>query len=331
MKHTFLVTLVLVGLFILSQLIGLALIAKESLVEQTPQGIVVNYPDTAMGGRPDTTGGASLLYVVIGIALGTLLVLVLVRFQKINIWRVWFFFAVWMAISISVGVFEKMSVTGIPFDIALVAGAVLAFLKLRFHNMIIHNATEVLMYSGIALLLSPIFDLLWASVLLVVISIYDAYAVWKSKHMVAMAKFQTKSNLFAGMLINYHRPDDETSTKSSTLAIRKAIPESSMKARRPVRQRVVAAAQKATGMKSAILGGGDIAFPLIYSGVVLKWLLGKGLDKTSAFMHANIITVCAALALLGLFAFAKKDKFYPAMPFISAGCFVGLGVLWLTL
>jgi hypothetical protein len=34
------------------------------------------------------------------------------------------------------------------------------------------------------------------------------------------------------------------------------------------------------------------------------------------------------LALLLLFVKAGKDKFYPAMPFISAGCFAGLGIVW---
>ena len=40
-----------------------------------------------------------------------------------------------------------------------------------------------------------------ASILLVLISLYDMYAVWKSRHMVAMAKFQSSSNLFAGISI----------------------------------------------------------------------------------------------------------------------------------
>ncbi len=46
------------------------------------------------------------------------------------------------------------------------------------------------MYTGIAILFVPILNVFWMIILLIVISIYDAYAVWKSKHMVKMANFQ---------------------------------------------------------------------------------------------------------------------------------------------
>jgi len=70
----------------------------------------------------------------------------------------------------------------------------------------------------------------------------------------------------------------------------------------------------------AVLGGGDIGFPLIFAGVVLKeWGL----------LPSLIIPIFALIALAGLFYFSKEKKFYPAMPFISAGCFVGLLVSWL--
>lgn len=67
----------------------------------------------------------------------------------------------------------------------------------------------------------------------------------------------------------------------------------------------------------AILGGGDIGFPLLFAGVVMK---------TSGF-GAFIISIFAALALLFLFLRSEKKKFYPAMPFLTAGCFLGYAVL----
>ena len=101
-------------------------------------------------------------------------------------------------------------------------------------------------------------------------------AVWKTKHMVKMAKFQTESKLFAGLLVPYGKN------------------------------------------KVAVLGGGDIGFPLLFSGVILK---------SFGIMEAYIVSVFAALALLLLLVFSEKKKFYPAMPFISAGCFLGLLVV----
>jgi presenilin-like A22 family membrane protease len=81
--------------------------------------------------------------------------------------------------------------------------------------------------------------------------------------------------------------------------------------------------------KTAILGGGDIAFPLIFEGVVMEKLLTQGLSKSVAFMQTSIIVLTTAIALFLLFAYAKKDKFYPAMPFVTAGCLVGWAIVLL--
>jgi len=71
------------------------------------------------------------------------------------------------------------------------------------------------------------------------------------------------------------------------------------------------------GKGVAILGGGDIGLPLLFAGVVMK----------SYGFNALIISFFAALSLLYLFWVADKKKFYPAMPFITAGCFLGYAVL----
>jgi presenilin-like A22 family membrane protease len=80
-------------------------------------------------------------------------------------------------------------------------------------------------------------------------------------------------------------------------------------------------------VKSAILGGGDIAFPLMFSGSVMTWLLESGVSKNLAFFESLIVPLFAGIALLLLLLKSKKDKFYPAMPFITAGCLIGYGIL----
>ncbi|MEK6940441.1 MAG: presenilin family intramembrane aspartyl protease [Nanoarchaeota archaeon] len=69
----------------------------------------------------------------------------------------------------------------------------------------------------------------------------------------------------------------------------------------------------------AILGGGDIAFPLIFAGVLMV---------DYGFLSL-IISLTAMLGLLTLLFISKKKRYYPAMPFITAGCFVGYGILLL--
>jgi presenilin-like A22 family membrane protease len=307
MKHTVPVTVILVCVFIFSQLLGLFLINKgvEVSVDENGNRVVSN-EDTALGPRPETRGFQSFVYLIVGLAVGTLVLLVLVRFKLVGVWKIWFFLAVAMASTVSLGAL-------LPTWVAAAVALVLAVWKIWRPNMYVHNITEVLVYSGIGLLVVPILDLLWVSILLIVIAIYDAYAVWRSRHMVKMAQFQTESKLFAGLVVPYKTNEVSVSTKPKTSA------------------KKVDATPAPQEAKTAILGGGDIAFPLLFTGVVMNQLIQEGMSKLAAYGYSLIIVLFAALALLGLFLLAKKDRFYPAMPPIVAGCFIGFGILKLVL
>ena len=65
------------------------------------------------------------------------------------------------------------------------------------------GGTVVIPGAAVAAIFAPVFSVLSVSILLVLISIYDAYAVWKSKHMITLAKSQAKANVFAGLMIPY--------------------------------------------------------------------------------------------------------------------------------
>ena len=69
------------------------------------------------------------------------------------------------------------------------------------------------------------------------------------------------------------------------------------------------------GDTSAVLGGGDIAFPLILAGVVLR---------DYSLLPAILVIYGALIGLVTLILIGKENKFYPAMPFITSGCFLGL-------
>jgi len=70
----------------------------------------------------------------------------------------------------------------------------------------------------------------------------------------------------------------------------------------------------------AILGGGDVVFPIITAGVMLK-TLGLG--------SALFVALGATLGLGYLFLKSEKKKFYPAMPFITTGILLGIGLSYL--
>ena len=53
------------------------------------------------------------------------------------------------------------------------------------------------------------------SKILIIISIYDIIAVWKIKHMVTLAKYQSENNLFAGAMVPYGTSKKKENTSSN--------------------------------------------------------------------------------------------------------------------
>lgn len=291
MKHTFKITLLLVFIFLAAQVIGLAVIngyIDHEATEEKGKVVFAELPYDIE--RPPVEEATSFIYIMIAILVGTSLVFLLIRFKKPIIWRIWFLLAVILTLAIAFSAF-------IPALIAFIIAVTLALWKVFKPNIFIHNATEVFIYGGLAAIFVPIMNMFAAFMLLILISVYDAIAVWKSKHMIKMAQFQTSSKVFAGLSIPYKRV--------------KAIP--AKKFKKPKRK---------SGIKLAILGGGDIGFPLIFAGVVMKGIMLEN-TLTIGILKSLIIPVTTAIALFILLVKGKEDRFYPAMPFLSIGCFAG--------
>jgi len=307
MKHPVTVTSMLIVLFLAAQIIGLSLLSLNiTAVTEIDGSRVVEHATTALGDRPAIGGAMSLLYLVIGVAIGTSLVLLMIKYRFFGVWKAWFLLAIWISLTVALGVV-------LPTILAAMIGLLCALWKVYRPNPIIHNLVEVFMYAGLAVMLVPLFSIGWAILMLLIISIYDVVAVWQSKHMVVMAEAQTKSNLFAGLYIPKRSSDQlrEPSHPQASAVLADKNYET-----------------KGSRSSSAILGGGDIAFPLLFSGVVMDWLIISGSDTIVALYATMIVSVSATLALALLFAFAKKDRYYPAMPFLSAGCLLGLGIIY---
>jgi presenilin-like A22 family membrane protease len=303
MKHTLKVTTILILFFLVSQILGLYIINSSIQdVKKTDTGeIEVVYSDTAIGERPEMEPGVSFWYIISAVLIGTGIVLLLIRFRKVNIWKTWFFLAVWLTTTVALGIFVNKY---IAYAVALFFAA----WKIWKPNVYVHNLTELLMYAGIAVIFVPLLDVFWAVMVLLVISAYDMFAVWKSKHMVKMANFQTESKVFAGLFIPYGYEKLPVVHKLKPKEIKK---------------------KKEEG-RIAILGGGDIAFPLIFSGAVMESLIKiNEIPRFDALLQTFIISIFVTIALSILLYKSEKGKFYPAMPFITAGCLLGYGVVWL--
>ena len=287
MKHPVPVVASLLALFFLANVIGLFVLDRYVDPEATEESGAPAYRELPAGiERPDLEPSLALIYIVAVVLIGTLLLLLLMRFKgAMNLWKVWYFLAAALALSIAWAPF-------VPNALAMVLGLVASAFKAFRPNFLVHNFTELFIYAGIAAIFAPLLNVAFAAVLLVIASLYDMYAVWKSKHMVRMAEFLTSSNLFAGLAL------------PKSLSMRKGK-----------------APKKDMNDSVAILGGGDIALPLLFAGTVLG---AFGIWK------ALIIPVFALLGLGFLFYISKKGRYYPAMPFVSIGCFLGYAVVVLS-
>ncbi|MBI2664814.1 hypothetical protein HYX10_05750 [Candidatus Woesearchaeota archaeon] len=282
MKHPASVVVTLLALFFSAQIVGLLVLGSYIDRAATADTGITTYKELPAGiERPDIAPNYAFIFIGMVVLIGTLVMLAIIKFRKMRLWKLWYFFAVLLSLAVAFAAF-------IPQLYAWTASLAASLWKVLKPNPVIHNLTELFIYSGLAAIFVPIMSVFSASVLLVLISIYDMYAVWKSKHMVSLAKFQTASRMFAGI----------------------SIPKNVVKS--PAGKKMV------KGESSAIVGGGDIAFPLLFAGTLLP---------NFSLQQILIIPVFATAALAMLFLISKKGKFYPAMPFVSAGCFLGYAVL----
>ncbi len=273
MKHKLQITFLLLFIFLGAHLIGLIII-KEYLPKTTSTGEVIQKNLPLNIERPQVEARTSFITIFFILLISTLLALLLIKFNAMRLWKIWFFISIALTLTIALNAF-------ISEYVALAIGILVALIKVLRPNVIINNLAELFIYGGLSAIFVPILNLFSISILLILISIYDFYSVFKSKHMIKLAKFQTASKIFAGVNIPY--------------------------AIKPAKGKIK--------ITTAILGGGDIGFTLFFSGVILKEF---------NFQAALITSLFTGLALLGLLLYSKKGKFYPAMPILTFGCFIGL-------
>src|SRR3989344_2742888 len=187
MKHTLKITILLITLFLLAQVIGLIVI-KSYEVKKLPYGIE----------PPKIEPQTSFLQIIGYIFIATVLLFVLMKLRWNRLYKAWFLLGVWLCLLLAFSSFLNEI-------IALGIALILAVWKVFKPNVIIHNFTEIFIYGGLAALFVPILNIFSISILLILISVYDMIAVWETKHMIKLAKFQTKLKIFAGFMIPYKK------------------------------------------------------------------------------------------------------------------------------
>lgn len=331
MKHNVKITIILLAMFVITQFIGLYVINSDPFniktevngtieVASNPSLSWIQPPEV----QEESDFGIYFSSIIFAFIIAIILLFFLTKFKIDFVLRVWFFIVVVIALSLSFVTFIPESIHSInplfyylpPFIIALP----LAFIKIFKRNFIVHNFTELLIYPGIATVFVPILNFWSVIVLLIAISIYDIWAVWHSGIMQKMAKYQiNKLKVFSGFFVPYMSKKMRAKLKKMKKSKQK---------------------KKKIKVNLAILGGGDIIFPIITSGVMLVLAknnkfpgflsnLARPLFGIPGLATALCVITGATLGLGYLFFLSEKKKFYPAMPFITAGIFLGLLISYL--
>lgn len=311
MKHNTKITILLLSMFILTQVIGLIVIKADIFhVQVDVNGTLQNVsnPQLSWINPPQVESerdfGSFLFSLVFAFFLAIMLLFFLTRIRLDFVIRGWFFVVIVVALFLTIYAFEKIVPWVIDptwaLIIPLVIAVPLAWIKIYRRNFVVHNSTELLIYPGIASIFVPILNIWTIVVLLILISIYDMWAVWHSGFMQKMAKYQMNNlKIFGGFFVPYMSKKQRQQIKN----MKKKYSKKEME-------------KKKIKVNLAILGGGDIVFPIITAGVMY--------NTFGSLIPSIFVIVGATLGLGYLFFLAEKKKFYPAMPFITVGIFASL-------
>jgi len=322
MKHNLKITLLLLSMFLVTQFIGIFVINHYSPV-QVVDGQMFNVTgvDPLPYGletpeiREEVDYSAFFYSIIFAFIIAMGLLFLLMRFNAAIIIKVWFF----LVVALSLGIAFNAIFSGLQYAsiVALIIALPLAFIKIFKNTFIIHNLTELFVYPGIAAVFVPLLNLKTMIFLLVIISLYDAWAVWKSGIMQKMAKYQIQElNVFSGFFIPHMTKKLKEKIKAA-----KNIPKSKQSKEKGKKFKI----------NFAILGGGDVVFPILASGVMLKEYGFTTIAGISVPLASLFVIIGAALGLSYIFFYGRKKKFYPAMPYITAGIFLGMLVTKLLL
>lgn len=177
--------------------------------------------------------------------------------------------------------------------LALVLMGYLVFLWLKKPSVFVHNLCIILGIAGVGASLGLRLDPLMVAGLLIVFSIYDFIAVYKTKHMVKMAKEMIEHQAILALVI----PREAAGFKGELKGIK-------------------------AGGKFLILGGGDIAFPLL----LCASLIPRGI------VPSLIVAVFSLIGLLLsylIFTSQKIKKPIPALPPITLFSVLGFSITFL--
>lgn len=216
---------------------------------------------------------------------GTLLIFLFVRFfkygkQKTAVFQTLFVLTVFWG-----GILLLSIWIGDVF--ALILMIFLLFWWWKCPSIFIQDLCMILAMAGAGSVLGLTFTPEVIVILLIIFSIYDFIAVYKTKHMVEMAKEMIESRAILGLVV----PPDLASFKQNLKQVK-------------------------PGGKFMVLGGGDVIFPLLLCSSLVS----------SGILNSLIVALFSLIGLFAGFLFfisQKQKKAIPALPPIALFSIIG--------
>ncbi len=246
-----------------------------------------------------TQGASYIIYYLIAAIVFSAIVIFLGRRRFASILR-WIFLAVIAYVVFYVWIFvgAYIAQTYLQYYIMLFAAPAIMVLLLIFKNeWYVVDAAGFFLVAGVSAIWSLIIGV-WASVaFLAVFAIYDYIAVYRTKHMVSLAKVAMNEKL--PLLFVF---PGEKGVKMSEVKMGDGLEKG--------------------GHKMLLLGFGDMVFPSIM--VVASYLYGK--TDPIPFL---LFPLAGALIGMGLLLFTKVARPAPGLPLINGGAISGFLIAFL--
>lgn len=207
--------------------------------------------------------------------------------QKGKIFKFLFLFTIFWGALVTLDIWLAEPLLWVGDILALFLTFYFLFLWLKKSSIFVHNLCMILGISGVGAFLGLRLDPNIVAVLFIIFSFYDFIAVYKTKHMIKMAKEMIESQAIIAMVIPQKIEDFQGKLKE-------------IKA----------------GGRFMVLGGGDIVFPLLFSASLVP----------QGVLPALIVGIFSLIGLFLsflIFTNQKERKPIPALPPIALFSILG--------
>ncbi|MFT4313036.1 MAG: presenilin family intramembrane aspartyl protease [Candidatus Woesearchaeota archaeon] len=290
MKHQMPVVAKLLLLFFLAQCIGILVLLQYIDFTTTAQTGETTFVPDAYVVQPLQIENETLSFIpiIIAVLIATALIFVIIKYNILRLWKIWFLLSVSVTLSFAFYPFIQRVLPNqtVTIVLTILIALFLGIWKIFRPNQHVHNFTELFIYGGLAAILVPILNIYSAIVLLTLIAVYDFYMVFISKHMVTLAESSMKSEMLAGVWVK---------SQLGNRKVSKEVKPPMRKRGRPKKMIDPSPHKPYQVASHAIIGGGDIAFSLLFAGAVMKF--------TGSIFSGIIIAISTTIALSLLFIF----------------------------